>query len=104
MRDAQYRYAYINVSNVAIVPFGKYTWIDSEFVCGCARVAEWIPSLGDEKWGIIDTSGNIVVPLEYDKIWVIKEKYISSVKAFVGDKEKELNLSGLGNYRLMKIT
>lgn len=24
-----------------------------------------------------------------------KEKYISSVKAFVGDKEKELNLSGL---------
>lgn len=67
----------------------KYDWCDSIFVCGFARVVQ------NDKWGIIDTLGNIIVSLEYDKIWAIKEEYIFSIKAFVGEEEKVINLGKL---------
>ncbi|MCD8184437.1 MAG: WG repeat-containing protein [Bacteroides sp.] len=69
--------------------FNKYDWCDPIFVCGFARVVK------NDKWGIIDTLGNIIVPLEYDKIWTIKEQYIFSIKAFVGEEEKVINLDKL---------
>lgn len=90
VRNVQYQYAYINILNKEVVPFGKYSWCDPQFVCGFARV------MGSQ-WGIIDTLGNIVVPLKYDKIWAIKEEYIFSIKAFIGDKEEKLNLHQLAN-------
>ena len=40
-------------------------------------------------WGIIDTLGSIVAPLKYDKIWAIKEEYLFSIKAFIGDIEEK---------------
>ncbi len=85
VRNEQYQYAYIDKSGRQVVPFGEYSWCDPVFVCGYARVLK-------DKWGIIDTLGNIVVPLKYDKIWAIKEEYIFSLKAFVGEKEEHLNL------------
>lgn len=90
VRNVQYQYAYINILNKEVVPFGKYSWCDPKFVCGFARV------MGSQ-WGIIDTMGNIVVPLKYDKIWTIKEEYIFSIKAFIDDKEETLNLHQLAN-------
>lgn len=90
VRNVQYQYAYINILNKEVVPFGKYSWCDPKFVCGFARV------MGSQ-WGIIDTMGNIVVPLKYDKIWTIKEEYIFSIKAFIDDKEETLNLHELAD-------
>lgn len=88
VRNHQYQYAYINKDNEPIIPFGTYQWCDPLFICGFARVLKG-------NWGIIDTLGNIVAPLRYDKIWAIKEEYIFSIKAFINDKEEILNLHQL---------
>lgn len=90
VRNNQYQYAYINKRNEQVIPFGTYQWCDPLFVCGFARVLK-------ENWGVIDTLGNIVVQLKYDKIWTLKEEYIFSIKAFVDNKEERLNLHQLGN-------
>lgn len=90
VRNDQYQYAYINANNKQVIPFGEYSWCDPQFVCGYARVL-------DNFWGIIDTLGNIIVPLKYDKIWTIKEEYIFSIKAFIGDEMQILNLHQLAN-------
>ena len=88
VRNSHYQYAYINTANKQVVSFGKYSWCDPQFVCGYARV-----KLTDNiHWGIIDTLGNIVVPLKYDNIWAIKEKYLFSIKAFINDKEEKIDL------------
>ena len=97
VRNTQYQYAYINTENKQIIPFGKYSWCDFQFVCGFARVMEYHYLEDNNKWGIIDTLGNIIVPLEYEKIWAIKEEYIFSIKAFIGNKEEKLNLHQLAN-------
>lgn len=91
VRNHQYQYAYIDINNKQIIHFGKYSWCDPQFVCGFARVMEY------RGWGIIDTLGNIVVPLKYDKIWNLQEEYLFSVKAFIGNKEERINLHLLGN-------
>lgn len=90
VRNDQYQYAYINANNKQVIPFGEYSWCDPQFVCGYARVL-------DNFWGIIDTLGDIIVPLKYDKIWAIKEEYIFSIKAFIGDEMQILNLHQLAN-------
>lgn len=97
IRNNQYQYAYINERNEQVIPFGTYQWCDPLFVCGFARVMKYNFFLEKEKWGIIDTLGNIVAPLEYDKIWAIKEEYLFSLRAFLGDKEEKINLHQLGN-------
>lgn len=93
VRDNDYCYAYINVNNQPVVPFGKYSWCDPEFVCGCARVLRYNIEKGKNEWGIIDTQGNAVVPIKYDRIWTLKEEYLHSVKAFIDDKEIDIDLS-----------
>lgn len=97
VRNHQYQYAYIDIENRQVVSFGKYSWCDPQFTCGFSRVMEYQYHEKRNKWGVIDTLGNIVVPLKYDKIWGIKEEYLFSVKAFIGDKEERLNLHNLGN-------
>lgn len=92
VRNEQYQYAYIDITNKQVVPFAKYAWCDPQFICGFARVMSFDFIHEKEKWGIIDTIGNIVVPLKYDKIWAIKEEYVFSLKAFIGEKEEHLNL------------
>lgn len=91
VRNAQYQYAYIDITNRQVVPFGKYYWCDPQFTCGFARVLGKSILIG-EKWGIINTLGNVVVPLKYDKIWVLQEQYLFSLKAFIDGKEERLNL------------
>ena len=95
VRNTQYQYAYIDITNRQVVPFGLYSWCDPQFICGFARVMKYHYLEEKNKWGIIDTLGDVVVPLKYDKIWVLQEQYIFSVKAFIGDKEERLNLQEL---------
>lgn len=71
---------------------GLYSWCDSQFVCGYARVVKYDVLEEKNKWGIIDTKGNIIIPLEYDKIWALKEGYLHEVKAFKGEEELKINL------------
>lgn len=75
----------------------QYNWFDPQFICGFARVMKHSVIAEKGKWGIIDTQGNIVVPLKYDKIWALKEEYLFSIKAFIGDVEEKLNLHQLSN-------
>ena len=72
VRNHQHQYAYIDVNNKQVIPFGKYSWCDPQFTCGFSRVMEYHYFEEKNKWGIIDTLGNIVAPLKYDKIWSIK--------------------------------
>ncbi len=97
VRNHQYQYAYIDVNNKQVIPFGKYSWCDPQFTCGFSRVMKYHYFEEKNKWGIIDTLGNIVVPLKYDKIWAIKEEYLFSIKAFLDDKEERINLHQLAN-------
>ncbi len=92
VRNQKYQYAYINQSNEEIIKFGQYSWCDSRFVCGYARVVKYCTFEQKDKWGIIDTKGNVIVPLEYDKIWTLKEGFLHDLKAFKGDKEVRINL------------
>lgn len=92
VRNHQYQYAYIDIDNKTVVSFGEYSWCDPQFTCGYSRV------LKERKgWGVIDTLGKIVVPLKYDKIWALKEEYLFSIKAFIGDIEEKINLHQLAN-------
>lgn len=101
VRNHQYQYAYIDILNRQIVPFGKYIWCDPQFICGFARVIEYVHHEKEKsvlmagKWGIIDTLGNVIVPFKYDKIWTLKEEYLFSIKAFINEKEERLNLNEL---------
>lgn len=97
VRNHQYQYAYIDINNKQVIPFGKYSWCDPQFTCGFSRVMRYHYLEEKKKWGIIDTLGNIVVPLKYDKIWTLKEEYLFSIKAFVDNKEEKLNFHQLGN-------
>ena len=71
VRNSQYQYAYIDCDNNIVIPFGVYSWCEPGFVCGYARVLK-------DKWGIINTRGDLIIPLKYDKIWALNEEYLSS--------------------------
>lgn len=86
------QHGYINKENKLIVPFGLYSWCDPQFVCGYARVVRYNIIKEKDEWGIIDTEGNIIVPIKYDKIWTLNEEYLHSVKAFLDNKEVSINL------------
>lgn len=101
VRNSQYQYAYIDINNKQVVPFGKYFWLDSSFVCGFARVMSYDLFQDKEIWGIIDTLENTVVPIKYDKIWTLKEEFLFSVKAFIGEKEEHINLHNMQNLQIL---
>ena len=64
VRNCSYQYAYINIFNKTVVPFGKYIWVDPQFIGGYARV-----KTNDNKyWGIIDSTVKIAVIPNLDYI------------------------------------
>ncbi len=67
--DSQYEV--ISVDGKVIVPKGTYSWIDT-FDGGLTRV--YIGGCENKKWGIIDSTGNIVLPLHYSNIWNFYKK------------------------------
>lgn len=70
VRNEKYQYAYINIAEKQIVPFGTYIWCDAQFICGYARVK----LMDNIHWGVIDTLGQIAIYPNLD--------YISPLKSF----------------------
>lgn len=60
------QYEVISIEGEVIVPKGKYPYIDT-FSNGFARVNYFDGEC--KKWGLIDTTGNEVLPLIYSRIW-----------------------------------
>lgn len=67
IKDYEKGYGVINSNGNIVIPFGQYGIIDG-FTKGYARVKK------GGKWGIIDTKGKVVLPLEYDEIWNFHNK------------------------------
>lgn len=79
VRNHQYQYAYIDIWNRQIIPFGKYIWCDPQFTNNYTRV-----KLKDNvHWGIIDNMGKITIYPNLD--------YIAPLESF-------------GNYDAIKFT
>lgn len=55
-------YGVLNIHGNIIVPVGSYHYMDG-FTNGYARVCK------NDKWGIINEKGEVVLPLEYDSVW-----------------------------------
>lgn len=55
-------YRVVSRDGIEIVPYGEYNIIDG-YTKGYARVKK------GKKWGIIDTAGKVVLPIEYDSVW-----------------------------------
>ena len=94
VRNSQYQYAYIDCDNNIVIPFGVYSWCEPGFVCGYARVLK-------DKWGIINTRGDLIIPLKYDKIWALKEEHLCSIKAYDGEQEESINLLKLTSNNML---
>ncbi len=62
VQNQKSQYAVLNVHGDIIIPFGKYNYIDG-FDKGLSRA-----KVG-EYWGIINESGELVLPAEYRYIW-----------------------------------
>lgn len=74
VRNDDLKYGVIDTQERIIIPFGKYKYIDS-FYHGLSRVSRQIvDNVITDLWGIIDTHGEEVLPLNYDKVWNFKEK------------------------------
>lgn len=87
---SDFKWGICDLEGTVIVPFGKYDWIDG-FEQGLARV-----KIGQEsnalannsnKWGIINTSGEEVLPVVYDNIWNFLGKKMFSTRV---EKEGEV--------------
>lgn len=67
-----YKYGVINAFGEVIVPFSTYDWIGG-FDRGLARVkigrASSNLANNDNKWGLIDEQGSVVLPVEYKAVW-----------------------------------
>lgn len=100
VRNGKYQYAYINATNQLIVPFGRYAWCDPQFVYGFARVMNYTRQ-NEKRWGIINTFGDVLLPLKYENIWSLKEEYIHSAKAFVNGKEIHLDVGALAKDNIL---
>ena len=96
-----------------IVPFGKYDWI-SDFNYGLARVRKGgilpttfpttiegetismkkTPERGN-LWGIINSYGKVVLPIEYDDIWKFEGRGYLKTKAVKNGNEVLIDLTTL---------
>lgn len=92
VRNTRYEYSYVDIHNTPLFAFGTYQWCDIQFVHGFARVMKYNAIEQNDKWGIIDTSGVLVLPLEYDRIWSIKEGFFDKIIVYKGEKQSSINL------------
>lgn len=92
------QYAVIKIDGTEVVPFGKYNWIDG-FDNGLARVKIGSMTNGqkenENKWGLIDESGNEVLSVEYDNIWSFYNKKRTTTKVVKDGAAQNIVLSKL---------
>lgn len=62
LKNDTYAYGVFRPDGSEVIPFGKYSYVDG-FWKGFARVKS------NDLWGIVDETGNIVLPIEYTAIW-----------------------------------
>lgn len=62
LQDRSKGYCVVDRKGNDIIPYREYSWIDG-FDKGLARVKV------NNKWGIINEKGKVVLPIEYDNIW-----------------------------------
>lgn len=67
LRESNKGYCVVNIKGEVIVPYGRFCLING-FTNGYARVKI------DNKWGIIDTKGNIALPVVNDEVWCFYNK------------------------------
>lgn len=101
VENDKYQYGVTDNDGNIIVPFGKYGWI-SGFDHGLARVKS-IAGIAvidletgetqEAKWGIIDESGQEILPLIYDEIWNFLQKSRSNTKVIIDGEEKSFDLN-----------
>ena len=93
-----YSYGVINIKGEEIIPFGKYHWIDG-FYRGFARVKMGGVSNGnvgnENKWGVINESGEEVVPCIYSNIWNFYEKDYETIIAEDEKSRKYISFDSL---------
>lgn len=70
----------IDAEGNIVLDFGIYDFIDG-FTWGYAKVRK------GNKWGIINIVGQIVLPIEYDKIWNFYKRDYPYVEAYKYSKE-----------------
>lgn len=96
--NKRWEYGMITVSGKEIVPFGTYDLIE-EFDRGITRVKIGKRSSGiknhENKWGLIDSCGNVVLPVEYDKIWKFQEKGYDHIVVEKDGKLERIPLSSI---------
>ena len=94
------KWSVIDRNNNVVVPPGKYDYIDGFDKCGLARVKIngkvhiFDPKKNTyDKWGLIDTKGDEILPLEYSEIWSFYNKGRKSTSVFWGgfDKDDDYN-------------
>lgn len=92
------QYAVLKSDGAEVVPFGKYNWIDG-FDNGLARVKIGSMTNGqtenENKWGLINESGNEVLSVEYDNIWSFYNKKRTTTKVVKDGVAQNVVLSKL---------
>ena len=112
VQRSDYKWGVVDRNGKEIVPFGTYDWIDT-FDQGLARVkigrsSNSIKDSGN-KWGIINTSGEVVLPVEYDNIWNFagKNRYSTHVTkdgmnqdVYLHDLNPDLPIRGIKKHHI----
>lgn len=93
VEKTNHQWGVLTLQGQEVVPFGTYTWI-SGFDNGLAKVKGKVSLDGTikERWGIIDETGKIILPLEYENIWNFYKKNYPSVPMFKNGKEERFKL------------
>lgn len=91
-------YGVVTTDGQIVVPFGKYDLIE-EFCLGVTRVKIGKGSNANKdsgcKWGIIDTRGNELLPVEYDDIWNYKAGPYDVLRLVKGEQKTEQSITQL---------
>lgn len=82
----------LDMAGEEIVPFGIYDWIDG-FDQGLTRVRI------ENKWGLIDETGELVLPVEYDKIWNFYGKNRDTIHVEKAGSSWEVSLDEVLGYK-----
>lgn len=98
VENKKWEYGIISVLGEVVVPFGKYDLIEG-FDRGIARVKIGKRSNGyknhGNKWGIIDTSGNEVLSVEYDEVCQFQEKGYKNIIVEKDGTQKRIPIASL---------
>ncbi len=71
LQSYKYGYCVVDMNGNKIVPYDTFSIIDG-YTKGYARVKK------NGKWGIIDTEGRVVLPVDYDQVWYFHTKNYDS--------------------------